>query len=493
MMRRLLSLGLFLALLLSACNATPVPAPAPGDLQSMNDALDALVPGLLSAYNIPGAAVALVHEGRLYSASGYGLADVASDTKVTPETLFQVASVSKPVSAWGVMKLVETGLVDLDAPVDTYLTRWHLPPSEFDESQVTIRRLLSHSAGLSLHGYPGFEPDQTLPTLEESLSGATGGSGDVRIVAQPGEKFSYSGGGYTLLQLLVEEVSGQPFSDYMQQQVLNPLGMERSSFDILPSKGVVTASAYDASGQQLPLYNFTARAAAGLYTSASDLGRFVAAAMPTVSGDLPGRGLLSPTTVAEMLSAAVPLSGSNAAMGDSFGLGYSVENTSDEILVASHSGGNRGWRSYIGLAPQTGEGIVILTNSDGGTNVIYPVLRLWAPWAGLGQLKLVRFIDQIETAVLAAAAVLGGLLLIWILRFALSLRRSRRQLGWSGLPRLWLRALAMLVLLGVFTAWVLWGASLVLSLTPRAQWLSLAVVLWCAAGVLETVVPKKSS
>ena len=110
---------------------------------------------------------------------GYGFADVAQSIPVTPTTGFNVGSISKTIAAWGVMTLVERGELGLDTPVDTYLTRWHLPESTFDERGVTIRRLLSHTAGLSLHGYPGWGPDDPLPTLEESLSGKTNGPGAV--------------------------------------------------------------------------------------------------------------------------------------------------------------------------------------------------------------------------------------------------------------------------------------------------------------------------
>ena len=154
---------------------------------------------------------------------------------VTPDTVFQVGSISKPVTAWGVMRLVQQGKLDLDAPVDRYLTRWHLPPSPFDADGVTIRRLLSHSAGLNSQDYSPIAT-RPLPSLEQSLSGESGGvnarrgSDDVRITMAPGQQHSYSNGGYTLLQLAIEEVTGEPFARYMQREVLDPLGMTHSSF-----------------------------------------------------------------------------------------------------------------------------------------------------------------------------------------------------------------------------------------------------------------------
>jgi CubicO group peptidase (beta-lactamase class C family) len=163
----------------------------------------------MEKYRVPGTAASLVRNGEVVWSEGYGLADRDRGVPVTADTVFQVASISKAVTSWGVMRLVESGQLELDAPVEQYLTRWHLPPSNYDASGVTIRRLLSHSAGLSVMGYPGLRPEIQLPSLEESLSGNNGGAGEVRIIMEPGTQFSYSGGGFTLLQLIIEEVTGE--------------------------------------------------------------------------------------------------------------------------------------------------------------------------------------------------------------------------------------------------------------------------------------------
>ena len=250
--------------------------------------------------DVPGVAIALVQDGALTWTRGFGFADREKRMPVTSQTVFQVASISKSVAAWGVMTLAEQGQIDLDAPVERYLTRWHLPAADSGvyDSEVTTRRLLSHTAGLSLHGYPGFDPDSgPLPTLEANLSGATNGAGDVHVAFRPGTRWEYSGGGFTILQLLVEERSGKSFVDYMRQAVLEPLGMHSSSYDWLPGLRARTAVAYDRAGRRLPNYRFTELAAAGLYTTAEDLGRFVAAGLTGPHGEPPGRGLLRPETI----------------------------------------------------------------------------------------------------------------------------------------------------------------------------------------------------
>ena len=333
------------------------------------DTLDLLIPQLMEQYSVPGAAVSLVRDGEVAWSEGYGLADRGRGVPVTTDTVFQVASISKAVTSWGVMRLVESGQLELDAPVEQYLTRWHLPPSKYDASGVTIRRLLSHSAGLSVHGYPGLPPDGPLPSLEESLSGNNGGAGSLRITMEPGAQFEYSGGGYTLLQLIVEEVTGETFSAYMQREVLDPLGMVHSSFEWRADLRPATAIAYSETGVSLPNYLFTEQAAAGLYTTAPDLARFVAAEMAGPNGEPAGRGVLSPDTLALMFTPAIQ------SQGHAQGLGQGIETLPGGSKLIGHGGANAGWRALISAIPELDLGIVILTNSDNGSALIDDVLR----------------------------------------------------------------------------------------------------------------------
>ncbi|MBM3121777.1 MAG: beta-lactamase family protein [Chloroflexi bacterium] len=350
------------------------------DERGVADRLDQLVPSLLEEHNVPGAAVSLVLDGKVAWSAGYGLADRALGVPVTADTVFQVASVSKAVTAWGVMRLVERGLLNLDAPVERYLTRWHLPASDYDASGVTIRRLLSHTAGLSVGGFPGYPPDQTLPSLEESLSGNNRGAGVVRIAMEPGAQWSYSGGGYILLQLIVEEVTGETFSRYMQREVLEPLGMTHSSFEWRADLRPATAIAYSSAGSPLPNYLFTEQAAAGLYTTAPDLALLVAAAMPGTGGEPAGRGVLSPDTLTLMLTPAVQLSD----QGEAWGLGYILLALTDGSVRIGHGGSNAGWQAFSAAVPDWGEGLVVLTNSENGTSVIEDVLSAVVDQLGHG-------------------------------------------------------------------------------------------------------------
>jgi len=348
-------------------------------LSELLEKLDAEVPGWLEQASVPGAAVAVIRNGEVVATRGYGYADVEKSIPVTPTTGFNIGSISKTIAAWGVMTLVERGELDLDAPVDRYLTRWQLPDSEFDEKGVTIRRLLSHTAGLSLHGYPGWGPDDVLPTIEESLSGKTNGPGAVYLIMEPGTQWKYSGGGYTLAQLIVEEVTGESFEDYVREAVLRPLGMVNSDFRLSDELMSRSSLAYDERGLPTPNPRFTEQAAAGLHTTVEDLAKFAAAAMATDDGDARGRGVLKAETVELMLT---PAPASNLT----YGLGYAATLRSTGRQGRGHGGSNRGWQATFEVIPETRDGIVVLTNSSIGSRAFQRIVQTWDQWLA-GQLE----------------------------------------------------------------------------------------------------------
>jgi len=341
-----------------------VSLPADDPFAGFDAELDALVPTLLEGFDVPGAAVGVLRDGRVLISRGYGLADVASGRPVDDGAAFNIGSISKTVASWGVLKLVEAGEIDLDAPVETYLTRWHLPESEFDNDRVTVRRLLSHTAGLSLHGYPGFQPGEPLPTIEESLSGATNGVGAVYVAFEPGTRWEYSGGGFTIAQLIVEEVTGRPFAEYMRDEVLVPLGMTSSSYVWDDMIDRIAATPYDADGEPIPGPRFTAAAAAGLQTTLHDFLRFARASVRRLDGPDGTAGLLSPETLAMMQSPVAP--------AEDYGLGYSY-NVIGGVTVVGHGGANDGWMAVLGVVPESGDGVVVMTNGTGGAAVHRPI------------------------------------------------------------------------------------------------------------------------
>jgi CubicO group peptidase (beta-lactamase class C family) len=382
-------LAMFPAASTKGQTATPSGKPSstatgkPTDTRSFSSTVDAVTPSLLQEYAVPGAAIALIQRGRVVWVHGYGFANVASGTRVSADTVFNVGSISKSPTAWAVMQLVDQGKVDLDRPVDSYLKRWHLPASSFDNSQVTVRRLLSHTSGISNHNFHGWDPESPLPPIEDSLSGKTG-TGEVQVVVAPGSGFHYSGANYAILQLLVEEVSGQRFQDYMRANVFQRLQMSNSQYG-LPSKfQQVMATPYDGLGNAIPILRYNELSAAGLTTTLRDLAKFAAAGLRGPAGEAAGRGVVKEQSIAQMQS---PAPNSQWADRDPFGpepqygFGYTVRPAQFVGKVGiGHGGSNSGWESFYQIVPSTGDGIVIMTNSSNGGAFIASLLCSWRRW-----------------------------------------------------------------------------------------------------------------
>jgi CubicO group peptidase (beta-lactamase class C family) len=311
---------------------------------------------------------------------------------------------SKWITAWGVMTLVETGKLDLDKPVSVYLKRWKLPPSKFDNERVTVRRLLSHTAGLTDGlGYAGFAPGQPLQMLEASLTQAAdaspGRDGRTRVGIEPGTEFRYSGGGYTLLQLLIEDVSGQSFADYMNTIVLVPLGMTHSTFVLQDETDV--ADIFDERGRPATHFRFTAQAAASLYTTSTDLTRFLQAHIPGPNGEPAGRSVLRPQTLDEMRRPHAAQFGI-----DIWGLGTILyaPNKSGGFVIG-HDGSNEpAINTAARIDPASGDGIVVL---ESGNKVLATAIASeWVFW-NVGKVDLLLFMLEVETtlAIFAAGSV----------------------------------------------------------------------------------------
>lgn len=336
--------------------------------------LDTKIPAWLDEFIVPGAAIALIEDGEIILLKGYGYADIKNNATIDTKTGFNIGSISKTVAAWGIMRLVEEGKIELDSPAEKYLTRWHLPETDYDVNKVTVRRLLSHTAGLSLHGYPGWSPSDTLPTIEQSLSGKNNGPGNVRLIMEPGTKWKYSGGGFTILQLIIEEVTGQKFADYMQAEILNPLGMKNSSYTI--DDKILSASSleHNSYGEVIPFELFSAKAAAGLHTTIEDFAIFAQASLNISSTSRTQQSILKQTTLALMTSPA-------PASDGKYGLGYRIDSipNSSAVLVG-HGGANTGWYAYFQVNQKTGDGFAMITNGSSGYNVYRQAYCDWIDW-----------------------------------------------------------------------------------------------------------------
>lgn len=354
---------------------------------------------------------------------------VSRGAPVDRDTQFQVASLSKWATAWGVMTLVEQGKIDLDAPVSRYLTRWRLPAGEFDNEKVTVRRLLSHTAGLTDGlGYAGFAPGAPVQSLEDSLTRAAdaspGADGAVRVGAEPGGGFEYSGGGYTLLQLIVEEVSGKSFNDYMTQTVFLPLGMTRSTY-VLEDPAANVAEFYDTDGSRATHFRFSSLAATSLYTSAGDMARFIAAHTPGRKGEPVGRGVLSAETLRAMRRPHA------SEMGvDIWGLGvmlYAPNNAGDFII--GHDGDNEpAINTAVRLDPATGDGIVLL--ETGNKLLATQLAGEWVFWSS-GEVDFLTLTMELKKT-LTRAAIGAGVAFLAIFLLVWRLARRRKPVAVAG-------------------------------------------------------------
>lgn len=367
-------------------------------------------------------AYTLIEDGEVY-----GEHFVSIGEPVDRNTLFQVASLSKWITAWGVMSLVQAGKLDLDAPVSRYLTRWSLPPSEFDNDGVTVRRLLSHTAGLTDGlGYGGFAPGTDVQPLEASLTQAAdaspGKDGRVRVGTAPGSQWQYSGGGYTLLQLLIEEVSGETFSSYMRRAIFEPLGMSRSTFSVDVGVTPNVATFYDTDGSPATHYRFTALAAASLYTTAADMTAFVQAHVAKPHGEPAGRRVLT----AESLELMRRPHGSQLGAAI-WGLGtmlYAPNGAGDYVI--GHDGNNEpAINTAVRVDPADGDAIVVL--ETGNALLATELAGEWVLWK-TGTIDFLTFTIGLGETI---ALVIGGWVVILIVAAVIVWRRRRARYAGS--------------------------------------------------------------
>lgn len=346
-------------------------------------------------------ALRLIDGGRQYDATA-SIGDA-----VNVDTLFQVASLSKWITAWGVLSLVEEGRLDLDAPIARYLTRWSLPATSFDNDGVTVRRLLSHTAGLTDGlGYNGFAPGAEVQSLEDSLTHAADADADadgrVQVGIEPGAEWRYSGGGYTLLQLVIEEVTNEAFATYMKRAILDPLGMQRSTF--APDAATTNvATIYDESGAPVARHRYTALAAASLYTTVDDLTRFVRAHVLGPDGEPAGRGVLSPEMLQRMREPHAHQFG--AAI---WGLGtiLYVPNDHDDFVIG-HDGNSPAVNTSARVDAATGDAIIVL--ESGNRLLATELAGEWTFWKA-GALDFLSVVT--ETPRMIGAIAIGWLVIV---------------------------------------------------------------------------------
>ncbi len=472
-----------------------VATPAAGNAgmgSSVNDftaGLDSRIPQLMSDFDIPGVTIALVKNGRIAWSAAYGYADVEKDRKMTIHTWCRVESISKSVTTWGVMKLVEDGRVDLDSPVVNYITSWEFPPSEYDIEKVTLRQLLSNSSGMPL-GTIGerYDPTGEVPMLRDRLSK------DAVLMQEPGKGFSYSNTGFNILELMIEEVTGRDFAEYMKNEILLPLGMERSSFTWNDSFDPAVPNGYDLNGNPIPVYIYPDRASGGLFASVEDIAAFITAGMK-VDGTQ-GKGVLRAGSVETMYTPVVDIQGYMAMAFDSYGLGHLVEFFPEGEKAVSHGGQGSGWMTFFHSVPETGDGIVIFCNSQRSWPFFGYILSDWAKWCGFSSVGMGNIITG-RKGVLACISLLLVVLLWQLWRIGRGLVSGvRRFAPFAGESRV-VRGieLGVSVLLALVLVWI---ASLkyffLTSIFPiLASWLGVMVVFSAVVLFLSVLFPLRGN
>ena len=322
----------------------------------------------LAHYNCPGVAVCVIENGDIADAAGFGVI-TPGGRAVEADTVFAGASISKPLTAVLALQLVDQGKVELDAPINRYLTRWRLPENDFTrEVPVTLRHLLSHRAGTTVHGFGAYPRDQAAPSLLDVLQGtAPSPTPAVVVDKRPGQSVRYSGGGTQIVQLLLEEISGLPFAELAEARIFAPLAMTRSTFQQpLPERlQPLSAIGHHADGRPVEgRFTFTPQlAAGGVYTTGPDYARFMIECRNAWLGK--ANILLSQPLALEMMT---------SQGGGQFGLGWEVFGRGPDSRFG-HGGSNEGYQCNTTCNLEAGWGGVVLTNSLSGLILYYELLN----------------------------------------------------------------------------------------------------------------------
>ena len=319
-------------------------------------------------HHTPGVSVAVVHDGRIAWARGFGVQKAGGEQQVTPGTMFQAASITKAIAATATLRLVDEGKLDLDADVNRYLVSWKVPENPFTaQEKVTLRRILSHTAGVNVHGFTGYIPDGQIPTVLQVLEGGAPAKTEaIRVVAVPGSATSYSGGGTVIQQLVLTDMTKSTFPKLMHEIVLSPLGMRDSTFEHPLPRQVRSRVAEGHTDEKSVIgggWRIGPEFAAGwLWSTPTDLMRWAVAIDASRKGN-PG-AILSQKTAAQMLT----------MQKDRYGLGPLLEG-SGRAFRFSHGGSNPGYTAQVTYFPETGQGAAIMVNTGTADVLIEELTR----------------------------------------------------------------------------------------------------------------------
>jgi CubicO group peptidase (beta-lactamase class C family) len=325
----------------------------------------------MHAHHTPAVSIAVIHDHRVAWAKAYGLADVRTGQRADTETLFQAASISKMVTGLVALQLAERRQVSLDADINQALRSWKLPDHELSRGNpVTLRRLLTHTGGINLHSLIGYAPDAPLPTLAQILDGAPpANTVPVRVAYVPGKEFHYSGGGLLIVQQLIVDLAGRPFDEAIREQLFAPLGLAHSTFAtrLSPAERAHSATAYVYDEGAWPELLYPDAAPAGLWTTPSDLARLLVEVQRGLEGRSP---LISKAVAGAMTEPVAPIGVPDVWTG----AGTFVERHG-HTMYFGHDGHNIGYLSVSRATTTGGEGAVVMTNGEGGPELVLEILR----------------------------------------------------------------------------------------------------------------------
>ncbi len=312
----------------------------------------------MAELHVTAVSIAVVHNGAIEWARGYGVRQIGGEP-VNTETLFQAGSISKPVAALGTLHLVEQGKLSLDSDINASLTSWKVPPSAAAPGAVvTLRELLTHTAGMTVHGFPGYEAGAPVPTLVQVLNGEKPANTDpIRVDSVPGKTWRYSGGGFTVMQQAVLGVVKEPYPKFLHDTVLAPIGMTHSTYE-QPLPQAMTgnvATPYEADGTPVKggPHTYPEMAAAGLWTTPSDICRYILEVENSLAGK--ANHVLSPAMTRQMLTPGI----------GGWGLGVEVGGSATNLWF-THGGVNEGYESDFFAYDNHGDGVAVMTNAQGG-------------------------------------------------------------------------------------------------------------------------------
>jgi CubicO group peptidase (beta-lactamase class C family) len=318
------------------------------------------ITGRMEHYKVNGVSIAVIHNYKLEWAKGYGWADAENKIPVTDKTLFQAASISKSLNSVGVLKLAQDKKIDLYADINNYLSTWKFPYDSLSKGKkISIANLLSHTGGLTVHGFDGYEKGKEIPSIVQVLDGQKpANSPAIRSMYEPGLKSEYSGGGITISQLIVMDVTHQPYDKYMYDNVLKPLGMTSSTYSQPPVnvKPELLATGYRPDGKEIPgkYHVYPEQAAAGLWTNPTDLSKYIIETQLAYEGK--SRKVLDQQMTKTRLT---PYIDKRAALGVFI-------NDLDSTKYFDHNGANEGFRCDYYGSLEGGNGVVVMVNSDSG-------------------------------------------------------------------------------------------------------------------------------